>query len=99
MCLGKGDHRRLPADVRHVGVRRGCSTRSSDRTSAEDAFFHGHSYGGNALAASVALEHLHLFERWDVLGTGCGERGAARAPPRTRGSRRTVRLQRSVGSD
>jgi adenosylmethionine-8-amino-7-oxononanoate aminotransferase len=31
------------------------------------AFFHGHSYGGNALAAAVALEHLRLIERWRVL--------------------------------
>jgi adenosylmethionine---8-amino-7-oxononanoate aminotransferase len=30
-------------------------------------FFHGHSYGGNALAAAVALAHLRLLERWDVL--------------------------------
>jgi adenosylmethionine-8-amino-7-oxononanoate aminotransferase len=30
-------------------------------------FFHGHSYGGNALAAAVALEHLRLMEEWDVL--------------------------------
>jgi adenosylmethionine-8-amino-7-oxononanoate aminotransferase len=30
-------------------------------------FFHGHSYGGNALAAAVALEHLRLMEKWDVL--------------------------------
>jgi adenosylmethionine-8-amino-7-oxononanoate aminotransferase len=30
-------------------------------------FFHGHSYGGNALAAAVALEHLRLMESWDVL--------------------------------
>jgi adenosylmethionine---8-amino-7-oxononanoate aminotransferase len=30
-------------------------------------FFHGHSYGGNALAAAVALEHLRLMEAWDVL--------------------------------
>jgi len=30
-------------------------------------FFHGHSYGGNALAAAVALEHLSLLDRWDVL--------------------------------
>ena len=30
-------------------------------------FYHGHSYGGNALAAAVALEHLNLFESWDVL--------------------------------
>jgi adenosylmethionine-8-amino-7-oxononanoate aminotransferase len=31
------------------------------------AFFHGHSYGGNALCASVALEHLRLMDKWDVL--------------------------------
>jgi adenosylmethionine---8-amino-7-oxononanoate aminotransferase len=30
-------------------------------------FYHGHSYGGNALAAAVALEHLHLVESWDVI--------------------------------
>jgi adenosylmethionine---8-amino-7-oxononanoate aminotransferase len=30
-------------------------------------FFHGHSYGGNALAAAVALEHLRLMEGWGVL--------------------------------
>ncbi len=30
-------------------------------------FYHGHSYGGNALAAAVALEHLRLVYSWDVL--------------------------------
>jgi adenosylmethionine-8-amino-7-oxononanoate aminotransferase len=30
-------------------------------------FYHGHSYGGNALAAAVALEHLRLISQWDVL--------------------------------
>jgi adenosylmethionine-8-amino-7-oxononanoate aminotransferase len=29
--------------------------------------YHGHSYGGNALAAAVALEHLHLMQSRDVL--------------------------------
>ena len=33
------------------------------------AFYHGHSYGGNALACAVALRHLQLFEEWDVLAT------------------------------
>ena len=32
-----------------------------------ETFFHGHSYGGNALAAAVALEHLRLVEEWGVL--------------------------------
>jgi adenosylmethionine-8-amino-7-oxononanoate aminotransferase len=30
-------------------------------------FAHGHSYGGNALAAAVALRHLRLLEEGDVL--------------------------------
>jgi adenosylmethionine-8-amino-7-oxononanoate aminotransferase len=30
--------------------------------------YHGHSYGGNALAAAVALRHLQLLDEWDVLG-------------------------------
>jgi adenosylmethionine-8-amino-7-oxononanoate aminotransferase len=33
----------------------------------ERTFYHGHSYGGNALAAAVALEHLRLIERDRVL--------------------------------
>jgi len=33
----------------------------------ERTFYHGHSYGGNALAAAVALEHLRVIERDDVL--------------------------------
>jgi adenosylmethionine-8-amino-7-oxononanoate aminotransferase len=30
-------------------------------------FYHGHSYGGNALAAAVALRHLRLLDELDVL--------------------------------
>jgi adenosylmethionine-8-amino-7-oxononanoate aminotransferase len=33
----------------------------------ERALFHGHSYGGNALAAAVALAHLRLLQERDVL--------------------------------
>ena len=33
----------------------------------EKTFYHGHSYGGNALAAAVALRHLTLVDEWDVL--------------------------------
>jgi adenosylmethionine-8-amino-7-oxononanoate aminotransferase len=29
--------------------------------------YHGHSYGGNALAAAVARRHLELVDAWDVL--------------------------------
>ena len=35
---------------------------------SESTLYHGHSYGGNALAAAVALRHLQLLEEWDVLG-------------------------------
>ncbi|HEY5809575.1 MAG TPA: aminotransferase class III-fold pyridoxal phosphate-dependent enzyme, partial [Povalibacter sp.] len=31
-------------------------------------FYHGHSYGGNALAAAVALRHLQLLQSQNVLG-------------------------------
>jgi adenosylmethionine-8-amino-7-oxononanoate aminotransferase len=30
-------------------------------------FYHGHSFGGNALAAAVALRHLELIDEWHVL--------------------------------
>ncbi|MHB8263537.1 MAG: adenosylmethionine--8-amino-7-oxononanoate transaminase [Acidimicrobiales bacterium] len=30
-------------------------------------FYHGHSYGGNALCAAVALKHLELMDAWKVL--------------------------------
>ena len=33
----------------------------------ESTFYHGHSYGGNALACAVALRHLQLIEEWQVL--------------------------------
>jgi adenosylmethionine-8-amino-7-oxononanoate aminotransferase len=34
---------------------------------SEKTLYHGHSYGGNALAAAVALRHLRLLDEWDVL--------------------------------
>jgi adenosylmethionine---8-amino-7-oxononanoate aminotransferase len=33
----------------------------------QSTFYHGHSYGGNALACAVALRHLQLIDEWDVL--------------------------------
>ncbi len=33
----------------------------------ERTLYHGHSYGGNALAAAVGLRHLELLDDWDVL--------------------------------
>ncbi len=32
-----------------------------------ETFYHGHSYGGNALACAVARRHLELFGEWRVL--------------------------------
>lgn len=34
---------------------------------SEATLYHGHSYGGNALAAAVARRHLELVDEWDVL--------------------------------
>jgi len=34
---------------------------------SERTFYHGHSYGGNALAAAVASRHLELLVEWNVL--------------------------------
>ena len=34
---------------------------------SELTLYHGHSYGGNALAAAVALRHLQLIDEWQVL--------------------------------
>jgi adenosylmethionine-8-amino-7-oxononanoate aminotransferase len=33
----------------------------------ESTFYHGHSYGGNALACAVARRHLELIDEWGVL--------------------------------
>lgn len=34
---------------------------------SEKTLYHGHSFGGNALACAVALRHLELLDEWDVL--------------------------------
>jgi adenosylmethionine-8-amino-7-oxononanoate aminotransferase len=59
---------------------------------SERTFYHGHSFGGNALAAAVALRHLQLLDEWDVLANvraraaelakGLAERVAKRAAVR-----------------
>jgi len=67
VCLGKGisgGYLPLSATV--------ASSRVSDAFAGDDlgsaTFYHGHSYGGNALACAVAHRHLQLFGEWDVLG-------------------------------
>ena len=45
----------------------------------ETTFYHGHSYGGNALACAVALRHLQLID-----GVGRPVQGDGRRPPTSR---------------
>jgi adenosylmethionine-8-amino-7-oxononanoate aminotransferase len=66
LCLGKGltgGYLPMSATV--------ASGRVADAFLGDDlgpaAFYHGHSFGGNALGAAVALRHLELFSEWDVL--------------------------------
>ncbi|MGH9079932.1 MAG: aminotransferase class III-fold pyridoxal phosphate-dependent enzyme, partial [Acidimicrobiales bacterium] len=66
LCLGKGisgGYLPLSATVASGAVFEafdGCDL-------GESTFYHGHSYGGNALACAVATRHLQLIEEWDVL--------------------------------
>jgi adenosylmethionine---8-amino-7-oxononanoate aminotransferase len=66
MCLGKGisgGYLPLSATVVSRPVYDGFLGEDLGTTT----FYHGHSYGGNALACAVALRHLQLLEEWDVL--------------------------------
>jgi len=66
MCLGKGitgGYLPLSATVTSARVYEGFL--GEDLGTA--TFYHGHSYGGNALACAVARRHLQLIEEWDVL--------------------------------
>jgi adenosylmethionine---8-amino-7-oxononanoate aminotransferase len=61
LCLGKGltgGYLAMSATV--------ASGRVFDALAGQ-TFFHGHSYGGNALAAAVALRHLRLLQQTEVL--------------------------------
>ncbi len=64
LCLGKGiTGGYLPMSATVAGGR----VFGAFLGSARSAFRHGHSYGGNALAAAVALRHLRLLDEWKVL--------------------------------
>jgi adenosylmethionine---8-amino-7-oxononanoate aminotransferase len=66
LCLGKGiSGGYLPMSATVAGGRVAEAFYGEDLGPA--TFYHGHSYGGNALAAAVALEHLRLLQDWDVL--------------------------------
>ena len=66
LCLGKA----MTAGYLAMSV-----TVASDRVfrsflgadQGDRTLYHGHSYGGNALGAAVALRQLELFEAWQVL--------------------------------
>ncbi len=66
LCVGKGitgGYLPMSATVANDRVYRAfLGPDLSERT-----LYHGHSYGGNALAAAVALRHLQLMDQWAVL--------------------------------
>ncbi len=68
LCLGKG----LSAGYLPMSAT-AASGRVADAFLGEDlgetTFYHGHSFGGNALAAAVARRHLDLLAEWRVLRT------------------------------
>ena len=66
MCLGKGlTGGYLPMSVTVASGPVYAAFLGPDLSAR--TLYHGHSYGGNALAAAVALRHLALLEEWDVL--------------------------------
>ena len=74
MCLGKGlTAGYLPMSATAAAGRVHRAFRGPDL--GPETLYHGHSYGGNALAAAVALRHLALMEERDVI-VSARERGA-----------------------
>ena len=66
MCLGKGlTGGYLPMSATVASERVFAAFLGEDL--GAKTLYHGHSYGGNALAAAVALRHLQLVGEWDVL--------------------------------
>jgi adenosylmethionine-8-amino-7-oxononanoate aminotransferase len=74
MCLGKGITGGYLAMSATVASQRVFDAFIGDDLS-EYTFHHGHSYGGNALAAAVALRHLELLADGSVL-SNVAERSA-----------------------
>lgn len=66
MAIGKGlSGGYLPLSATVASGRVAAAFRGPDL--GVRTFYHGHSYGGNALAAAVALRHLGLLAEWQVL--------------------------------
>ena len=73
MCLGKGiTGGYLPMSATVASGRVYDAFLGPDL--GERTFYHGHSYGGNALAAAVALAHLRLLGDGDVLANVAARR-------------------------
>jgi adenosylmethionine-8-amino-7-oxononanoate aminotransferase len=82
LCIGKGlaaGYLPMSATVAAGGVA--AAFEGEDLGPA--TFYHGHSFGGNALAAAVALRHLQLVDQWAVLANvkARGEQLARRLAP------------------
>jgi len=97
MCLGKGITGGYLAMSATVANRRVYDAFLGDDLGPK-TFSHGHSFGGNALAAAVALRHLELMDDWDVLANvrARGEQLGAALDARL-GSERAVREIRRRG--
>jgi adenosylmethionine-8-amino-7-oxononanoate aminotransferase len=66
LCLGKGITGGYLAMSATVASNRVFEAFLGDDLGPR-TLYHGHSYGGNALAAAVALRHLELLEAWNVI--------------------------------
>jgi adenosylmethionine-8-amino-7-oxononanoate aminotransferase len=100
MCLGKGlTGGYLPQSVTAASQRVYDAFLGPDLS--EQTLYHGHSYGGNALACAVALRHLELLEERDVLANVRARSDELRAMLKARVAShpavRAVRLQGLMG--
>jgi adenosylmethionine-8-amino-7-oxononanoate aminotransferase len=78
LCLGKGlTGGYLPQSVTVASQRVFDAFLGPDLS--ERTLYHGHSYGGNALACAVAARHLELLEERDVLANVCARSEELRA--------------------
>lgn len=94
MCLGKGiTGGYLPMSATVVNDRVYRAFLGEDLS--EKTFYHGHSYGGNALAAAVALRHLQLLQSRAILDNvraRSAQLHQALQPLRQRSTVRDIRL-------
>ena len=95
LCLGKAHDRRLPRRCRSRSRATACSDSFLGDDLGERTLYHGHSYGGNALAAAVALRHLELIDAWNVLDN-VRERSDELARPAARPGRVEARRARGA---